>query len=260
MSAPARRLFVVGGTGFVGRAICSTALSRGWEVLSLSRHGAPSRDSAMPSASTANGVQWVRGDALKPESFQEHLVGCTAVVHSVGMLMENGYKQIVNIGSRSGSATRTQQTMSYEKANRDTALSVARAARAVPSIGAFAYISASDVLPFLDSRYISTKREAENDLIEHASSMRPIILRPGFIYSTDRPLTLPIAAGVGIFDALVKKTPLGCLVQKTPFAKAANPALRREVLAQAVLNALEDSQISGVLSIADIERLGSARR
>ncbi|KAJ1811046.1 hypothetical protein LPJ75_004141 [Coemansia sp. RSA 2598] len=255
--ASVHRLFVVGGTGFVGQAVCHSALARGWEVVSLSRHGAPERSTIAPGSSAPKGVQWVRGDALKPETYQQHLSGCTAVVHSVGVLMENNYKKLVSIGS--SGATSSQEAATYERANRDTALSVARAAREISGIDAFAYLSASDVLPFLDSRYISTKREAENELIEHCNQMRPIILRPGFIFSPSRPITIPIAAGVKAFNAVFHQTPLGCVLKHTPFAKAASPALRREVLANAIINAIEDPKVSGILNIADIERLGSSR-
>ena len=34
-------LFVVGGTGFLGKAICRNALNRGMQVVTLSRSGTP---------------------------------------------------------------------------------------------------------------------------------------------------------------------------------------------------------------------------
>ncbi|KAJ2003479.1 hypothetical protein GGI04_002955 [Coemansia thaxteri] len=256
MSA-ARKLFVVGGSGFLGQAICHSALARGWEVLSLSRHGAPGKALTRdPSGKPAAGcIRWIQGDALKPESFQEHLPGCTAVVHTVGVLMENNYKSMVNMGATSRASRQPPTT--YEQANRDTALSVARAARGVQGLDTFVYISASDVLPLISARYISTKREAENDLLAHRDAMRPIILRPGFMFSSVRPVSLPIAAGVSLYNTLYHRTPAGCLLKHTPFAKAASPALRREVVASAVVNAIEDRRVSGVLEIADIERIGN---
>ncbi|KAJ2895791.1 hypothetical protein GGI21_002721 [Coemansia aciculifera] len=254
----ARKIFVVGGSGFLGQAICHNALARGWEVLSLSRHGAPSKILASGSPS-ARGVKWIRGDALDPASFREHLAGCTAVVHTVGVLMENDYKKMVNIGSTSASSRGSPPPVTYERANRDTALSVARTAREIQGLDTFVYISASDVLPLVSPRYISTKREAENELLAHEERMRPVILRPGFMFSSDRPVSLPIAAGVSLFNALYHRTPAGCLLKHTPFAKAASPALRRELVASAVTNAIEDSRISGVLEIADIERIGNIK-
>ncbi|KAJ2702886.1 hypothetical protein H4218_000598 [Coemansia sp. IMI 209128] len=257
MSA-AQKLFVVGGSGFLGQAICHSALARGWEVLSLSRHGSPKKILARDAQGnpSADRVEWIRGDALEPESFREHLAGCTAVVHTVGVLLENDYKHMVNLGSASSSS---HGSTTYERANRDTALSVARVARTIQGLDTFVYISASDVLPLVSSRYISTKREAENELLEHKDRMRPIILRPGFMFASARPVSLPIAASLSIYNALYHRTPAGCLLKHTPFAKAASPALRREVVASAVTNAINDQRISGVLSIADIERIGNTR-
>ncbi|KAJ2355783.1 hypothetical protein GGF43_002480 [Coemansia sp. RSA 2618] len=258
MSA-ARKIFVVGGSGFVGQAICRAALTRGWEVLSLSRHGAPERGAATQDRTTGrldSSVQWIKGSALEPETYRQHLAGCDAVVHSVGVLMENGYKKLANIGSSSGSS---HAAGTYENANRDTALCVARVARETPGVGAFAYISASDVVPFLDPRYISTKREVERNLLAHRDQMRPIILRPGFMFSPTRPITIPIAAGVDMFQTLFNRTPLGCVLKGTPFAKAASPAQRRERVADAVINSISDPQVSGILEIADIERIGQRR-
>ncbi|KAJ2768954.1 hypothetical protein IWQ56_002738, partial [Coemansia nantahalensis] len=222
------RIFVVGGSGFVGRAVCRAALARGWEVLSLSRHGAPARVAGSSQADDrlAAGVKWIKGDALAPETFRERLAGCAAVVHSVGVLMENGYKQVADLGFRGGSA---RPATTYESANRDTALSVARAARATAGIEAFAYVSARDSIPFIDPRYIATKREVERELLAHAGQMRPIIVRPGFMYSPVRPVTLPIAAGTEVFRTLFNRTPLGCVLRDTPLAKAASPPLRCEL-------------------------------
>ncbi|KAJ2661386.1 hypothetical protein IW148_003382 [Coemansia sp. RSA 1199] len=254
----ARKIFVVGGSGFVGQAICRSALTQGWKVVSLSRHGTPDRSAATQDRATGhldNKVQWVKGSALEPETYKHHMAGCDAVVHTVGVLMENNYKKLVNIGSNSSS----HAAGTYESANRDTALCVARTARETSGVSAFAYISASDVMPFLDPRYISTKREVERDLLAHQNLMRPIILRPGFMFSSTRPITLPIAAGVDMFQTLFHRTPLGCVLKGTPFAKAASPALRRERVADAIINAIADPQVSGILEIADIERISQQR-
>ncbi|KAJ2849839.1 hypothetical protein IWW36_002352 [Coemansia brasiliensis] len=259
MPTLARKIFVVGGSGFVGQAICRAALSRGWQVLSLSRHGAPERNATTQDQTTTcvdNQVQWIKGNALEPDTYKEHLAGCDAIVHSVGVLLETSYKKLVNVGYNSSSS---YAAATYESANRDTALNVARAARETPGVNTFAYISASDVLPFIDSRYISTKREVERELLAHQDQMRPIILRPGFMFSSARPITLPIAAGMEAFQTLYDRTPLGCVLKHTPVAKAAHSVLRREVVADAIINGISDPKVSGVLEIADIKRIGSAQ-
>lgn len=44
-------------------------------------------------------VQWVAGDSTEPDSYKEILDGVTDVVHTVGILMENDYKKIVQANS-----------------------------------------------------------------------------------------------------------------------------------------------------------------
>ncbi|KAI9504237.1 hypothetical protein GGI25_002474 [Coemansia spiralis] len=256
MSA-ARRIFVVGGSGYLGQAVCSSALSKGWEVLSLSRHGAPTKDTVhdISNNPVSNSVKWIRGDALKPETFEQHLAGCSAVVHSVGIILETNYKKLVNIGYNTSAS---HEAATFERANRDTALSVARAARNIQGLNTIVYMSAADVMPILNPRYISTKREVEDDLLAHKDQMRPVVLRPGLIYSSARPLTLAAAAGVNVFNALYHRSPLGCVLKHTPLAKAASPAIHRDVVARAIINAIDDSQVSGILTTPDIERIGNA--
>lgn len=43
----------------------------------------------------------------------------------------------------------------------------------------FVYISASDVFPFIDPRYITTKREAERYLFQQDDKFKTVVLRPG---------------------------------------------------------------------------------
>lgn len=50
----------------------------------------------------------------------------------------------------------------------------------IPSINSFVYISASDVFPFIDPRYITTKREAERYLFQN-EKFNTVVLRPGML-------------------------------------------------------------------------------
>lgn len=52
----------------------------------------------------------------------------------------------------------------------------------LPSIRSFTYISASDVFPLIDPRYITTKREAERYLFRH-DEFKTVVLRPGNHYN-----------------------------------------------------------------------------
>uniref|UniRef100_A0A0R0ILA7 NAD(P)-binding domain-containing protein n=1 Tax=Glycine max TaxID=3847 RepID=A0A0R0ILA7_SOYBN len=72
------RIVVLGGNGFVGSAICKAAVSRGIEVISLSRSGRPTYSDAW-----VDQVTWISGDVFYV-NWDEVLVGATAVVSTLG--------------------------------------------------------------------------------------------------------------------------------------------------------------------------------
>ena len=83
-SNAAKRLMIFGGTGFVGSAIAREAAKRGLLVQCVTRGGdAPAHLRDEPWASR---VTWLRGDALDPSSYKEHMRGADAVITSVGRL------------------------------------------------------------------------------------------------------------------------------------------------------------------------------
>ncbi|XP_010276819.1 PREDICTED: uncharacterized protein At1g32220, chloroplastic isoform X2 [Nelumbo nucifera] len=94
------RIAVLGGSGFVGSAICKAAVSKGIEVVSLSRSGRPSY-----SDSWVNQVSWMAGDVFYAK-WDEVLVGATAVVSTLGgfgseeqMKKINGEANILAVGA-----------------------------------------------------------------------------------------------------------------------------------------------------------------
>lgn len=82
-----------------GSAICRTAVSRSWTVHSLSSSGRPY---ATPSGHTprwAQSVTWHAADAFQPAAYAPLLAGADAVVHTLGILLEDpGYKGAVKEG------------------------------------------------------------------------------------------------------------------------------------------------------------------
>ena len=62
---PRRQILVVGGNGFVGSAVCEEAVKRGFQVMSMSRSGRPARSKE----SWMDSVEWIKADALKPETY-----------------------------------------------------------------------------------------------------------------------------------------------------------------------------------------------
>ncbi|KAG0349148.1 hypothetical protein BG004_001572 [Podila humilis] len=264
-----KKLLVVGGTGGVGLQVCKQAVARGWDVVSLSRRGQP----VVTDASDRNSkgwiqkVDWSSGDSLDPSTYKDAISGTDAVVHTVGMLLEDDYKEVIHSQSLDELAKNVQSAirganplesnktpksgLTYEKINRDTAITVANEAGKA-GVESFVFISAAFSPPMVPNRYLTTKREAEHALLTHPSKLRSVIFRPGFMSSPERPITLPLA---GLLQ--VSSTILGDSVRGTiPFAQAlSTPPLSMETLARAVMNAVENPEIKGIVDVGGIEEL-----
>jgi uncharacterized protein YbjT (DUF2867 family) len=78
----ARRVFVTGGTGFVGRAVIQALRAEGHAVRCLVRRGSE-RD-----LHGFGAIERVEGDVMARQSLDEGMTGCDAVVHLVGIIHE----------------------------------------------------------------------------------------------------------------------------------------------------------------------------
>lgn len=107
----------------------------------------------------------------------------------------------------------------------------------------------------LPKRYITTKRDAESTIASSLPKLRSIFIRPGFLYDSSRLFTLPIAfAGT-----------LGCIANQLVggrlswFAGAAvEVPLKPDLVASAVVEAIEQTNFKGVADTKQIENLASA--
>ncbi|EEA23050.1 hypothetical protein TMatcc_001913 [Talaromyces marneffei ATCC 18224] len=278
----AKRLVVAGGSGFLGSRICKHASVRGWEVVSLSRSGEPQWDTVTASKERpgwASDVEWAKADILKPSTYKPYLKDATAVVHSMGILLEADYKGVVSGKEsiisglqRAFSSTkrgtqdplnrgveeelRPQESdgqLTYEVMNRDTAIALAQES-SFEHVPTFVYISAAGGAPILPSRYISTKREAESIISQSLPDLRSIFIRPGFLYDSSRKFTLPIALG-GMIGAEVDAVLGGRL--KSLVGSMTEKPLKADVVAQAVVEAIADGTTSGVVGTKKIENLAT---
>ncbi|KAJ1973530.1 hypothetical protein H4R35_004070 [Dimargaris xerosporica] len=264
MTTSVGRILVVGGSGFLGTSVCRVALQRGLQVVSLSRRGAPIRPHpTAPRPAWQEQVQWQQGDALQPDTYAKVAQDCHGIVHTVGTLLEADYKPLIKAGSvcQAASQWRSMRTtptaVNYQRMNRDTALEVARTAAKSGAPKTFVYISASDVLPFIDRRYISTKREAEAELLK-MDALRTVVLRPGIMYSEQQPLTMSVATVLGIVGQ-AKKSLLNMVSRTQPPVSAglATPPLHTDIVARAVVTALCTERIKGVVNPDGIIELAS---
>ncbi|KAJ5427793.1 hypothetical protein N7491_008235 [Penicillium cf. griseofulvum] len=262
-----KRLVVAGGSGFLG-LWCTRSGEPRWETVTDSRER----------PSWAGSVEWAKADILKPESYKPHLNGASAVVHTMGILLEADYKGVVQgrepilsglqrafstskLGSQNpltrqeGEALEPKEKdgqLTYELMNRDSAIALAQESTN-EHVPAFVYISAAAGAPLLPSRYISTKREAEATITSTLPNLRSIFIRPGFMYDSSRKFTLPIA--MGGFVASEFNTFLG---NKLGFlGSMAEKPLKVDVVSEAVVEALEDESTKGAVGTKQIEALAT---
>lgn len=120
------------------------------------------------------------------------------------------------------------------------------------SVPTFVFISAAAGTPILPTRYITTKRDAESTIASSLPKMRSIFIRPGFLYDSSRKFTLPIAAA-GTVGNIINGMVGGRL---TALAGAAvEKPLKADVVAESVVEAIEDDACKGVVDTEAIERL-----
>lgn len=279
--AAKKKLVVCGGNGFLGSRICKAASARGWQVTSISRSGEPTWSSVTSSPdppSWSKSVLWQKGDIFNPSTYNAHLEGADAVVHSMGILLEADYKGLLQgkespwsglqraFSSRSGRSQnpldrkegeplRPQEKdgqLTYELMNRDSTISLAKEASA-HSVPSFVYISAAAGAPVLPSRYISTKREAESTVATTFPRMRSIFIRAPFMYDASRSFTMPLAALTGM--GAIANSLVGGKLTWLMGAGVTKP-LKADLVGEAVVEALEDKSVQGPVEVKEIETLG----
>ncbi|KAL1829912.1 hypothetical protein ACET3Z_008324 [Daucus carota] len=225
------RLVVLGGSGFVGSAICKAAVAEGIEVISLSRSGRPS-DTSM----WLDQVTWKIGDVFYT-NWDEVLLGATAVVSTLGGFGSEEQMQRIN-----GEANVVSVDAAKEY-----------------GIPKFILISVHDYnLPsfLLSSGYFTGKRKAESQVLSKYPSSG-VVLRPGFIYGKRK------VDGFEIPLDLIGEPLEKLLLATQNFTRPLNslpasdlllaPPVSVDDVALAVVNAVKDDDIFGVFTIEQIK-------
>jgi hypothetical protein len=245
-----------------------------------SRSGEPTWSSVTSSPippAWAHKVTWERADILSPQTYTPLLKSADYVVHSMGILLEADYKGVLQgkespisglsrafsstkLGSqnplerKSGEELKSQEKdgqLTYELMNRDSAITLAQEA-SKENVPAFVYISAAGGAPVLPRRYIETKREAESTISSEFPNMRSIFIRPGFLYDSSRWFTVPLAAMTGagaVFNGVTGGVFGGIM------GAAGTKPLKADVVAEAVVEALDDGSTKGPVETKGIEDL-----
>ncbi len=205
--AGGERLLVLGGGGFVGRAICKEAVRRGLVVTSLTRSGAPPL-SPTEAGGLLGRVAWARGSALDVDTLRPLVGDATYIVHSIGTLFErNALYSACKGGSAPPSAGESYMALSYDTLERTLACLGSKEAAASP-LRAFAYVGADAMGKALLPRYFEAKAAAEDLLVAAAreQSFRAVIARPSFMYGRERPQTLALALPIGALSLFTGRT------------------------------------------------------
>ena len=148
----AQRVFVTGGTGFVGKAVIRALLAQGFLVRCLVRPGSEHNLKGFES------IDRVPGDVLQPDGLTASVEGCSALVHLVGIIREQRGRGVT-----------------FERLHIQATRNMLQLARAA-GIKRFAQMSALGTRPGARARYHRTKWEAEEAV--RASDLEWTIVRP----------------------------------------------------------------------------------
>ena len=192
----AKKVVIFGANGFVGGEFAQQFLEDGYEVTSVSRTGEPLGNDAWHGK-----VDWKIGNALSKGFWKENLKNADVVVDTIGEYREE-----------------TNENLTFEKVNYQSALNIADAAEEY-KVPVFVYISADD-MPNANKRYLSTKRDAEENLKKR--NFRSVIMRPATMITDDDltktdpkdahralPVSMVVLAAVDAVDSAKETVTLG---------------------------------------------------
>ena len=169
---------LVGGSGFLGRALCARLVREGHRVRVISRQPLPP-----PALAVLPGLQWRRGNPYDRAFLREAVAGQDVVINLVGILNEPG---------RDGRG--------FERAHVDLTRAVVAACREahVPRLLQVSALHASDRGP---SHYLRTKAAAERVIRDGCGEVGWTIFQPSVVFG-------PGDSFVNRFASLLRLLPL----------------------------------------------------
>ena len=191
------RVFVTGGTGFVGREVVRQLTAAGHQVRALVRSGSEEK---LPVE-----VETQIGDVADLDSFGKALAGCDAAIHLVGIIREYPDKGVT-----------------FQKLHVEATRNVLQAARD-NDVRRYLHMSANGVRPDADAVYHQTKWQAEE--LVRGSSLDWTIFRPSLIFG-------PNGEFVDMLAELIRKMPVVPVIGKGRYRM--QPVAREQVAASFV--------------------------
>src|SRR4051794_16371487 len=246
----AMRVFLTGGTGFIGGAVARQLRERGDDVVAIVR--TPAKADAL----TAAGVQLVAGDLGDDDAITGGIVGCDAMVHAAAVY-EVGIPAKARPAMYQANVEGTRNVLEAA-----LAAGVSRAVY-VSTVGIFGNTHGQIVdesyqhpRASYTSYYEETKLEAHDIAIELARRGLPVVIvQPGGVYGPGDPSAL----GENLAKVARGKLPL------LPFPDLGMTMVHRDDVADGILLALDKGRLGesyvlagDVVTVRDIsERIAS---
>lgn len=182
------KVFVTGGSGFVGTEVIRQLLAAGHKVCALAR--------TSQRVKTEAGLELWPGDATEPETLRGAMEGCEAVIHLIGIIREFPEKQIT-----------------FQRLHIDATRNVLETTKE-QGIRRYLHMSANGTRPDGIAAYHKTKWAAEE--LVRASGLDATIFRPSLIFG-------PGDAFVNMLAAIIRRSPIVPVIgdgeyQMTPVA------------------------------------------
>ncbi|HEX4054157.1 MAG TPA: complex I NDUFA9 subunit family protein [Tepidisphaeraceae bacterium] len=153
----AERVFVTGASGFVGSAVMRELVGRSFGVNALVRGEKPPQN--------PGDIRIIRGDLFDAAALDEGMRGCAAVIHLVGIIMEN-----------------PQKGVTFQRIHVEGTRSVLDLAHRI-GVQRYIQMSALGTRANASSEYHKTKWQAEE--LVRASGLDWTIIRPSMIHGPD---------------------------------------------------------------------------
>lgn len=150
------RIFIAGGTGFVGKAVVRALQAHGFVVRCLVRAGSEADLRGFEA------IERVPGDVLTPKGLADSIEGCAAVIHLVGIIREHPALGVT-----------------FERLHTVATANMLEATRTA-GVRRYLQMSALGTRPNARSRYHRTKWEAEEAV--RRSGLQWTTFRPSVIY------------------------------------------------------------------------------